>query len=138
MASTSAFTNQAKQDYFNGVHQPADVYKIALYTATAVNDKTTTAYSATNEVSGAGYTAGGATLAGFTVSISGDTAYLTWTTNPSWPTATFTAASAILYNSTRSNKALAVLDFGGSFSVGGGTFTVTLPAAGLTSILRIA
>ncbi|HXE59474.1 MAG TPA: hypothetical protein VN607_02160 [Gemmatimonadaceae bacterium] len=136
--STSAFTDQAKQDFLNGVHQPTDVYKIALYTASATNDKTLTAYTATNEISGAGYAAGGIALTGFTVGISGDTAYITWTTNPSWPTATFTAASAVIYNSTRSNKALAVIDFGGSFSVTGGTFTVQLPAAGLSAILRIA
>jgi len=136
--STSAFTDQAKQDFLNGVHQPTDVYKIALYTSSATNDKTLTAYTATNEISGAGYAAGGIALTGFTVGISGDTAYITWTTNPSWPSATFTAASAVIYNSTRSNKALAVIDFGGSFSVTGGTFTVQLPAAGLSAILRIA
>ncbi|HXE59668.1 MAG TPA: hypothetical protein VN607_03140 [Gemmatimonadaceae bacterium] len=136
--STSAFTDQAKQDFLNGVHQPTDVYKIALYTAAAANDKTLTAYTATNEISGAGYAAGGIALTGFTVGISGDTAYITWSTNPSWPSATFTAASAVIYNSTRSNKALAVIDFGGSFSVTGGTFTVQLPAAGLSAILRIA
>jgi hypothetical protein len=138
MASTSAFTNQAKQDFLNGVHQPADAFKIALYTAAAVNDKTTTAYSATNEVVGTGYTAGGQALVGFTVSISGDTAYLTWSTNPSWPNATITAASALIYNSTRSNKAIAVIDFGGAFTSTAGTFTVQLPAAGLTALLRIA
>ena len=138
MASTSAFTNQGKQDFLNGVHLPADVYKIALYAAAATNDKTTTAYSVTNEVSGTGYAAGGIALSGFTVSISGDTAYMTWSTNPSWTIATITAASAIIYNSTRSNKALAVIDFGGTFTSAGGTFTVQLPAAGLTAILRIA
>lgn len=136
--STSAFTDQAKQDYLNGVHQPGDAYKIALYTSSATNDKTLAAYTATNEISGAGYTAGGIALSGFTVAISGDTAYLTWTVNPSWPSATFTAASAVIYNSTRSNKAIAVIDFGGSFSVSGSTFTVQLPAAGLSAIIRIA
>lgn len=138
MASTTAFTNQAKQDFFNGVHQPADVYKIALYAAAATNDKTTTAYAVTNEVSGAGYVAGGIALVGFTVSISADTAYITWSTNPSWTGASITVASALIYNSTRSNKALAVIDFGGTFTDAGGTFTVQLPAAGLTAIIRSA
>lgn len=136
--STSAFTDQAKQDFLNGVHQPGDAYKIALYDASATNDKTLAAYTATHEITGTGYAAGGIALTGFTVGISGDTAYITWTTNPSWPSATFTAASAVIYNSSRSNKAIAVIDFGGSFSVSGSTFTVQLPAAGLSAIIRIA
>ena len=138
MASTSAFTNSAKQEYLNGIHLAAAVYKIALYTSTATNDKTTTAYSATNEVSGAGYTAGGATLAGFTVSISGDTAYIDWTTDPTWTSSTITAASALIYNSSVSNKAIAVIDFGGTFTDTAGTFTVQLPAPGTTATVRIA
>lgn len=135
--STSAFTDQAKQDFLNGVHQPGDAYKIALYDAAATNDKTLAAYTATHEIAGTGYTAGGLALSGFTQGIAGDTAYITFT-NPSWPSATFTAASAVIYNSTRSNKAIAVIDFGGSFSVSGSTFTVQLPPAGLSAIIRIA
>ena len=138
MASTTAFCNSAKQDYLNGLNLSSNVYKIALYTSTATNDKTTAIYSVTNEVSGTGYTAGGATLAGFTVSISGDTAYIDWTTDPSWTTATFTAASALIYNSSVSNHAIAVIDFGGNFTATAGTFTVQLPAPGLTAIIRLA
>jgi hypothetical protein len=138
MASTSAFCNSAKQNFLNGTNLAANVYKIALYTATAVNDKTTTAYSATNEVSGTGYTAGGQTLVGFTVSISGDTAYMDWTTDPSWTGASLTAASALIYNSSVGNQAVAVIDFGGTFTSTAGTFTVQLPAPGTTAIIRIA
>lgn len=138
MASTTAFTNQAKQDFLNGVHQPADTYKIALYTSTATNDKTSTAYTTTNEVTGTGYTAGGVTLTGFTVSISSDTAYIDFTTDPSWTTASFTAASCMIYNSSRSNKAIAVIDFGGNFTATAGTFTITFPAPGTSALIRIA
>lgn len=128
MAITQAVTQQFKQDILNGVHQPADVYKIALYTSAATLDKTTTAYTATNEVAnGLGYTTLGATLSGFTVSLSGDTAVLDWTTDPSWATATFTARGAMIYNSTRSNKALAIWDFGADKTGGGGTFTLVFP-----------
>lgn len=137
MAVTAAFTNQAKQDFLNGVHQPGDVYKVALYTqAAATMDKTTTAYSATGEISGTGYTATGMNLAGFTVGISSDTAYMTFT-NPAWTTATITADAALIYNSTRSNKAIGVLTFTSASSTGA-TWTLNLPAAGLTAILRIA
>lgn len=138
MASTTAFTNPAKQDFLNGVHQPGDTYKIALYAAAATNDKTMAAYSATNEVSGTGYTATGQTLVGFTVSISGDTAYIDFTTDPSWAGATFTAASCIIYNSSKSNKVIAVIDFGGAFTATAGTFTLTFPAPGASALIRIA
>ena len=140
MAITSAFTNQAKQDFFNGVHQPADVYKIALYTSAATLDKTTTAYSATNEVAnGNGYATGGATLSGFTVALDTDTAYIDWTSDPSWAAASFTARGALIYNSSRSNKAIAVFDFGADKTASGGAFTVTLPApAAATALIRIA
>jgi hypothetical protein len=140
MAITQAFTNQCKQDLFNGVHQPGDVYKIALYTSAATLDKATTAYTATNEVaSGGGYTTGGNTLSGFTVSIDTDTAYIDWTADPSWPTASFTARGAMIYNSTRSNKALAIFDFGSDKTSSGGTFAITLPAAAAgTALIRMA
>ena len=128
MAITQAVTQQLKQDLWNGVHQPADVYKIALYTSTATLDKTTTAYTATNEVAnGLGYTTLGVTLVGFTVSLSTDTAVLDWTTDPSWAAATFTARGAMIYNSTRANKALAIWDFGADKVGGGGAFTLVFP-----------
>ena len=140
MANTPAFTNQAKQDFLNGVHQPGDVYKIALYNSTAAFDKTTTVYTGTNEVAnGNGYATGGATLSGFVVSIDTDTAYIDWTVDPSWPAATFTARGAMIYNSSRSNKAIAILDFGADKTSSGGTFLVTLPAAAAaTAMIRIA
>jgi len=138
MASTTAFCNSAKQDFLNGLNLSTNTYKMALYTSTAVNDKTTTVYSTTNEITGTGYTAGGVTMAGFTVSISTDTAYIDWTTDPSWTTATITAASCLIYNSSVSNHAVCVIDFGGNFTATAGSFTVQLPAPGLTAIIRLA
>lgn len=139
MAITQAFCNSFKQEVLQGVHVSTDVYKIALYTSVATLSKSTTAYSATNEVSGAGYTAGGATLSGFTTGLDTDTAYIDWTTDPSWPAATITARGALIYNSTRSNKAVAVLDFGSDIVSTNGTFSATLPAAAAaTALIRIA
>jgi hypothetical protein len=86
---------------------------------------------------GAGYTAGGQTLVGRVNGISGDTAYLTFT-NPAWAGATITARGCIIYNSSRSNKVVAVFDFGSDIISTAGTFTVVLPAAGLTAAVRIA
>jgi hypothetical protein len=143
MAFAAAVTNQFKQDVLNGVHQPADVYKIALYTQAAATDKNNTiaTYNTTGELATAnGYTQGGIAIGTFTVSISGNTAYIDFTVDPSW-TATgagFTADAAIIYNSSRSNKVLAVLAFGTTTASGGGTFTVQLPAAGATAVITLA
>lgn len=140
MAITSALCTSYKLELLSGVHLAADVYKIALFTSAASLDATTTAYAATNEVAnGNGYTTGGATLATFAASSSGTTAWLDWTVDPSWASATFTARGALIYNSTRANKAVAVLDFGADKTATNGTFTVVLPVADATTgLIRIA
>lgn len=138
MAITTAVTNSYKQEVLQGIHLAADVYKIALYTNAATLSAATTAYSATNEVSGTGYTAAGATLAGYAVSLDTNTAILTFTT-PTWATATITARGALIYNSTRSNKAVAAFDFGADITSTAGTFTATIPAAtAAAGLIRIA
>ena len=128
MAITTAVCNSYKQEIMQGVHASADTYKIALYTNVATLNKTTTIYSTTNEVAGAGYTAGGATLAGLNIALSGDTAVLDFTTDPSWPTASITARGALIYNSSKGNKAVAAFDFGSDVTSTNGTFTAQLPA----------
>ena len=140
MAITAAITNSYKVELLSGIHLAADTYKIALFTSAATLSKSTTAYAATNEVAnGNGYTTGGATLAGFTTALDTDTAVLDWTTDPTWPAATITARGALIYNSTRSNKAVAVLDFGADIASTNGTFTVTFPAAtAAAGLVRIA
>lgn len=137
MAITAAICNTYKQEILAGVHLSSDTYKIALYTSAATLSKATTAYSATNEASGTGYTAGGATLAGFANGLDTDTAYLDFT-DPTWPTATITARGALIYNASKSNKAVCVLDFGADITSTNGTFTVTLPVpAAATATVRI-
>ena len=139
MAITQAIVTSFKTEVLQGVHLAADTYKIALYTSTATLDATTTVYSATNEVVGTGYTAGGATLSGYSVTLSGTTAVLDWTTDPSWASATITARGALIYNSTKSNKAVYVLDFGADKTSTSGTFTVVLPTNDSTNgLIRIA
>lgn len=134
-----ALCNSYKAEILQGIHQAGDSYRIALYTAAASLSKDTTEYTAAGEASGAGYTAGGLELAGFTVGLDGDTAYLDWTTDPRWPVATVTARGALIYNATRGNKAVAVLDFGGDIASSNAPFLITLPlpAAG-TALVRIA
>ena len=133
MSSTAAVTNSFKQEILQGIHAAADTYNVALYTAAASLGASTTAYTASGEVSGTGYSAGGQALSGFTVSISGNVAYLTWSSNPSWPSSTLTGVvTALIYNASKSNKSVCVLTFP-SASTAGGPFTLVLPAAGATS-----
>lgn len=149
MAISQAMCTSFKVEILDGVHNfgvgvvrastAADTYKIALYTSSATLGAGTTVYSPTNEVSGAGYVAGGNTL---TISqaptSSGTTAYLSFT-DSSWSNATFTARGALIYNTTQGNKAVAVFDFGSDKQVVTGTFTVSFPAVGpSTAVLRIA
>ena len=140
MAITNAMCNQFKVDCLNGVHQPADVYKIALYlNAGATLDKTTTAYTATGEIAASGgYAAGGFILSGFSVALNSDTANLSFT-DLSVSSATMTADGGLIYNSTRSNKALCSLLFTNApVTSTNGTFMVDFPAAGLSALLRFA
>lgn len=140
MAITAAICNSYKQEILSGVHLAANTYKIALYTSSATLSKATTAYSGTNEVgSGNGYTTGGATLSGFSTSLDGDTAVLTFSTPITWNSASFTARGALIYNSSVSDKAVVVLDFGQDYTATNGSFTVNLPTAnGTTGLIRIA
>ena len=136
MAITAAICNSYKQEILSGTHLSSNTYKIALDTSTATLDATTTAYSATNEVAnGNGYTTGGATLAGFTTGATGGTVWLDFSTDPTWPTSTITARGALIYNSSVSNKAVCVLDFGSDIVSTNGTFTVQFPTADSTNAL---
>ena len=118
----------------------AQVFKIALYTSSATLGATTTAYSATNEVAGTGYTAAGNTL---TISANpastGTTAFLDFA-DTTWSAATITARGALIYLSNGgTNPAVAVLDFGSDKTSTEGDFTIVFPAADASNaIIRIA
>jgi hypothetical protein len=106
---------------------------MALFLATADLGAATTVYTTTGETSGTGYTAGGLTLTGVTVLTADTTAYVDFA-DPSWNPANFTARGALIYNASKSNKAIAVLDFG-SDKTTTTTFTVQMPANTATSAL---
>lgn len=137
MAITSAICNSYKKEILEGVHAAADTYKVALYTDAATLGASTTAFAVTNEVSGTGYTSGGATLTGLTTGLSGSTAFLTFS-DPAFSSSTITARGCLIYNSSKSNKAVAVFDFGANVSSVNGTFTIDFPASGASSLIRIA
>ena len=139
MAITQAMATSFKAEILDEQHDlVADTIKIALYTSSASLDGATTAYSTSNEVAnGNGYATGGVTLTNKAVSTSSTTAYFD-ADDPTWTSASFTARGALIYNSTNSDKAIAVLNFGGDFTVSSGTFRIVFPAAGANAIITIA
>ena len=136
MAITQAVCNSFKQELLQGLHDlDGHTLKLALYTASATLGPTTTAFSTTNESSGTNYSSGGATISNVAVSLSGTVAFVDFD-DVSFSSATISdAAGALIYNSSASNRAIAVLDFGGTKSVSGGTLTVSLPSASATTAL---
>jgi hypothetical protein len=128
---TQTATTSFKADLLKGVHDfNTDTFKLALYVATADLGANTTVYGTAGETSGTGYVAGGNTLTGVSVNDAGFVNF----TNTSWNPAVFTARGALIYNSTKSNKAVAVLDFG-SDKTATNTFLVQMPANTATSAL---
>lgn len=138
MSIVQNITTSYKAEVLQGIHDAADTYKIALYTNAATLGAATTTYTTANEVVGVGYTAGGVTLSGFNVTTSGTTAILDFTTDPFWENATITARGALIYNSSKSNKAVYVLDFGSDITSTNGTFAITLPTPDVANgLIRI-
>lgn len=148
MASVTALCNSFKVELFEKIHDlsngTTDVIRLALYTSTAAHTDTTTAYSATNEIAGGGttgYVATGetTTFPAGSPTLSGTTAILDFG-DVSWTSASFTAASTLLYNDTPvGNNSISVHDFGGDQTVTSGTFTIQMPAFDASNaILRIA
>lgn len=149
MPITQAMATSFKVEILNGIHAfgttvtrgatTPDTFKIALYTSSATLGASTTAYSTTNEVAtGGGYSAGGNTLTTVAPTSSGTTAFLDFN-DTTWSTSTITANGALIYNSTQSNRAVAVLAFGSDKSSSGGNFTIQFPVADASNaIIRIA
>jgi hypothetical protein len=128
----NGLTTSFKEEIGEGVHVlSTDTLKIALYDDTATITKATTAYSATNEVSGTGYSAGGVTLAlasGYPVTnAEGQREYRF---DPAeWTGASFTARAALIYNSSKSNKSIRVIDLGENRQVVSDTFEMSFPTS---------
>ena len=132
---TLSFRNEVVQGQQN---LASNTLRMALYDGFATLGPTTTAYSTTNEVVGTGYTAGGVVLTGVTINTDADTntVYINFN-NVSWPGASFTARGALIYNSSQSNKSIAVLDFGSDKLFTAANNTVTMPVnAASTALLR--
>lgn len=141
MAITAGVCNSYKREIMSGTHLSSHTYNIALVTSASTVAPTTTSYTGiSGEVAaGGGYSTGGVALTGFSVSGTGATARLDFS-SPSWASSTITARGAIIYNATLAGKnAVAVIDFGADITSTAGTFTVNMPAVGdATSLIRIA
>jgi hypothetical protein len=123
-----------KAECYQGIHDLInDTIKVALYTSAADLSESTTAYSATNEITGTGYVAGGQVMTGVTVNSSVSVAYVNFS-NVVWSPAQFTARGALIYNASKADRAIAVLDFGSDKSTST-TFTLSMPANTATSAL---
>ncbi|HAD29834.1 MAG TPA: hypothetical protein DCF96_14340 [Rhodobacteraceae bacterium] len=139
MAITQAMCTSFKEDLFQKEQDmDSDTIKIALYTSSASLDAATTSYTTSGEVaSGGGYTTGGETLTSPVIGTSGTTAYVDFD-NPEWTSASFTTAGALIYNDTTAgNNSIAVLNFGGDFTVTSGTFRIVFPSPGAAGLIRI-
>ena len=149
MAITQAMCTSFKTELLQGVHNfyngsgggsagTGATFKIALYTSSATLGATTTAYATTNETTGTAYNAGGNSLTNVTPTSSGTTAFTDFA-DTTWSSSSITARGALIYNSTQSNKAVAVLDFGSDKSSSSGDFTIQFPTADSSNaIIRIA
>lgn len=134
MSIVQTQTTSFKKELYLGTHDlSVDVLKIALYTASADLNATTTTYTTANEITGTGYVAGGQVLTGVTINGSGYTAYVDFA-SVLWDPGAFTARCALIYNASKANKSIAVLDFG-SDKTSTSTFTVVMPVNDANSAL---
>jgi hypothetical protein len=123
-----------KAEILQGVHNLlTDTLKLALYYSTADLSESTTVYSATNEVVGTGYSAGGIVLTGTTINTADSVVYVDFN-NAVWTPASFTTAGGLIYNASKSNKSIAVLSFGAD-KTATNTFTVQMPTNSSSSAL---
>lgn len=147
MAITQAICSSFKKELLQGVHNFGDnsayppaggnTFKLALYQSSATLSSATTVYTTSGECPSTGnYTAGGATLTNLGASLSGTTAYISFG-DYTWTSATISAAGALIYNSSASDKAVLVLSFGGTYTSTNGNFTVTFPANTSTTAVLI-
>jgi hypothetical protein len=125
-------TTSFKTELYQAIHNlSTDTLKIALYTANADLNAATTVYTTSNEVTGGGYVAGGVVLTGVTISSDGYTAYVNFN-NASF-SASVTARCALIYNASKANRSIAVLDFGSDKT--SSSFIITMPTNTATTAL---
>lgn len=135
---TACLTTSFLREILEGVHNLAtDTLKIALYSSAATLGPATTAYSSSDEVVGLGYTAGGETLTNVVVQSAAGVAYVDFD-NPTWAGGTFSTRGALIYNASKADRSIAVLDFGTNQTPVGQPFMVQVPPDNpQTAIIRV-
>lgn len=141
MPISTAMCTSFKSELMSALHDfdnpGGNTFKIALYTSAATLGASTTAYSATNEVTGTNYTAGGNTLTAVSPTTSGTTAFVDFA-DTTWTSSTITANGCLIYNNTNANRAVVSLAFGSDKSSSNGDFQIVFPTANATdAIIRI-
>ena len=145
MSVTTAMTTSFKQELLQGLHDlDGHTLKLALiksgesgsFGAASTNFSNIT--DSSDEASGTGYSSGGATLGSVAITLDGTTAIVDFA-DVSFSNSTISASGAMIYNSSASNRAIAVISFGGTVASTAGTFTVTMPTADSSNaIIRLA
>lgn len=136
-ATCNSFKVELLQAIHNFTTGTGDVFKMALYSPSAALSESLTAYTATNEVSGPGYVAGGVVITAVTPVLSGTTAIVDFS-DAAFGAVTLTYRFALIYNSSKANRAVAVFDFGASRIVSGGNLTIVMPTPSATNaIVRV-
>jgi len=141
--TTNAICNSFKREILQATHNfgttsgTGNKFKISMYTTSATLGASTTSYTSSGQVTSSGYTAGGKALVNSGTSLASGVA-ITNFSNVSWTGVTLSARGALIYNTSASNKAICVLDFGGTKTATAGTFTIQFPAYTTSAaILRI-
>ena len=133
----TSFKAEVAQALHNFTTGTGNVFKLALYVATANLGADTTVYTSTGEASGTNYTAGGIALTNITPLAANGTGYWSFD-DATFSNVTLTCAGALIYNSTNGNRAVCVLNFGQTITKTAANLVVTFPPMGATdSVLRI-
>jgi len=127
VAATYGMTLACKLDLLQGVHQPGDVYMLALYGSSASLNPFTETYTTEGEVKGKGYIAGGKPLKDYGTRVEGMRAQVNWKETVRWANATLRARHALIYNKSKDNRAMTILDLGEEAASTNGNWDLTLP-----------
>jgi hypothetical protein len=135
MAITSGLSVGAKRSFLRGEFLAGDTYKLALYDSSANLSLFDSVYKSAGEVIGQGYQKGGVILEGYECELDGTTACITWKVSPQWKNATINARGAVIYNASKGNKTLLILDFGKDVISTNGNWTFPMPSLTETEAL---
>jgi hypothetical protein len=139
MPIISGLCTSAKREFLMGFHTPGDQYRVALYRQDAnLSPERTTSYTNQGEITGEGYVAGGQALHGYQCLLDRGVAVMGWTQAPTWKNATIVAWGALIYNASKGNRAVVIVDFGKPVTSTSGDYRLLpTPITAETALVRI-